>query len=213
MLNKARLVFVLSQKSETLFYSRESKSFFTTTKGGMVSSLSHVQKTFTHKANLDIDQHVIYFQTYIPPRYLAMAPLAANLINNKLYLYEQNKKLVESSTIHQNKRTKTTQTDTLSGPPKRQIYDLSASATLKKLAELVNSIRNEYKGSEKDYAIFLLAPKVVKLEFDPESRINFEFLSAFRFHFSFEHSNDYVDCFRTQSSLLDCFSLNLYQIA
>jgi GPI mannosyltransferase 4 len=38
--------------------------------GGVVPALGHVQKMFSHVANLEMDQHVIFYHTYMPPRYL-----------------------------------------------------------------------------------------------------------------------------------------------
>lgn len=50
--------------------------------GGVIPAVSYTQKMFTHVSNLDIDQHVIFYHTYMPPRYLIEAPLSANLIAN-----------------------------------------------------------------------------------------------------------------------------------
>lgn len=38
--------------------------------GGMVPSLAYVQRAYTHFSNIDMDQHVIYYHTYMPPRHL-----------------------------------------------------------------------------------------------------------------------------------------------
>lgn len=55
--------------------------------GGVIPAVSYTQKMFTHVSNLDMDQHVIFFHTYMPPRYLMQVPISANLINNNRYLY------------------------------------------------------------------------------------------------------------------------------
>lgn len=51
--------------------------------GGVIPATAYTQKMFTHTSNLEIDQHVIFYHTYMPPRYLVEAPVAFNLIQNK----------------------------------------------------------------------------------------------------------------------------------
>lgn len=51
--------------------------------GGVIPAVTYTQKMFTHTLNLEIDQHVIFYHTYMPPRYLIQAPVAFNLIQNK----------------------------------------------------------------------------------------------------------------------------------
>ena len=50
---------------------------------------------FTHVGNLEMDQHVIYYNTYMPPRFLVQAPFSVNIISNKRFVYEANKKRFE----------------------------------------------------------------------------------------------------------------------
>ncbi len=42
--------------------------------GGVIASLNYVQKMYTHPSNLEMDQHVIYYNTYMPPRFLVQVP-------------------------------------------------------------------------------------------------------------------------------------------
>lgn len=51
--------------------------------GGVIPATAYTQKMFTHTSNLEIDQHIIFYHTYMPPRYLVEAPVAFNLIQNK----------------------------------------------------------------------------------------------------------------------------------
>jgi GPI mannosyltransferase 4 len=50
--------------------------------GGIVPCLIQTQKIFTHIGNLNIDQHVIFYKTYMPPTYLAIVPYSVNCLNN-----------------------------------------------------------------------------------------------------------------------------------
>ena len=52
--------------------------------GGVVPSLGYVQKMFSHVANLEMDQHVIFYHTYMPPRYLGKLTFLKKLIKNVL---------------------------------------------------------------------------------------------------------------------------------
>jgi hypothetical protein len=143
--------------------------------GGMIPAMTYVQKMFTHVSNIDIDQHVIFYHTYMPPRYLLMAPISANLINNKRYIYEMRKKMSDSeiekilqkSTSKNSKNTKAI-LESLIDQPMRSVYDLPSSSNLSQLEDLVFSIRdsyinkrdNHYKNVRKSYAIFLVAPSI-----------------------------------------------------
>jgi phosphatidylinositol glycan class Z len=209
--------------------------------GGMVSALSHIQKTFTHISNLEIDQHVIFYQTYMPPRYLVMAPVTVNLINNKRYVYEY-KKMIENGDeeFDFDFDAKTSKNDKINhiSPPNRFIYDLMSSSNYRSLEDLFDDIKKNYTRLNKHYAIFLVTPSVTEiyLKQSLNKKVNFELLTEFKFHFSFEHLNEYhqyLKCQFTFSSnteinkayinsckkrsglrkLIDCLNLNLYQIA
>lgn len=54
--------------------------------GGVIPAVSYTQRMFTHTSNLEIDQHVIFYHTYMPPRYLVEAPVAFNLVRNKRFI-------------------------------------------------------------------------------------------------------------------------------
>jgi hypothetical protein len=207
--------------------------------GGMVSAMSHIQKTFTHISNLEIDQHVIFYQTYMPPRYLVMAPVAANLINNKRYIYEF-KKRIENGEDEFDFDRKTNKKEKLKNilPPNRFIYDLMASSNYKSLENLFDELQKNYTKLNKNYAIFLVTPSVaeVYLRQNLNKKFNFELLTEFKFHFSFEHLSEYHEYLKCQfkflpnteinkayinsckkksglKKLIDCLNLNLYQIA
>ena len=169
--------------------------------GGVVTSLNHVQKMFTHVSNLEMDQHVVYYQTYMPPRFLVMAPLATNLINNNRFVYERNKKNFNEELENGNFNVKFRSGIKVSAP-ERKLYDLMSSGTVGDLEQLVLEIkRNSTAASKKiqrNIAIFLVAPAVVDsilnhdnedniCEFGGKKTVAFQLQTQFKFHFSFEH--------------------------
>lgn len=183
--------------------------------GGLIPSIGHVQKIFSHVSNLEMDQHVIFYHTYMPPRYLIMAPVSVNLINNKRYLYEfkKNEYMYESDEdieydeMVQPKRKQRKHEAQL---PVRKIYDLMSSSNGTQLEELILEIKNSYtnKNSQlKNYAIFLVAPSVVENDFlksedcssqkkkkkTQDGEIGYHLISGFKFHITFEHLKDHLD--------------------
>ncbi|CAF0717835.1 unnamed protein product [Brachionus calyciflorus] len=163
--------------------------------GGVLTSLIHIQKIFTHDSNLELDQHVIFYHTYMPPRYLVQAPVSFNLINNKKYQFEMGK-LGNNQT-----------------EPIRVIYDLMSSSDKNQLESLISDIRDTYKKGDsvsKNYAIFLVAPAVQEYELTTDhecfltsdkkdkdemkkDQINYLVLTKFRFHITFEHLSEHLD--------------------
>jgi hypothetical protein len=195
--------------------------------GGVVPSLGFVQKMFTHVGNLEMDQHVIYWHTYMPPRYLAMAPLNHNLINNHRYAYELKRRQIQSDidagrppvtlTTDQQQKVPTKKKDSR---PVRQMYDLMSSGTIEQLHSLINDISSAYKKKNssritKNYAIFLASPSLLDIElkqttFNDEcfnkakatstsnnNQTYFQLQTSFKFHVTFEHLQQHLD-------LLEC---------
>jgi phosphatidylinositol glycan class Z len=188
--------------------------------GGVVSSLNHVQKMFSHSSNLQMDQHVIFYHTYMPPRFLAFAPFQANVINNKKYVYEQKKKLYEQMLEEEPSisKAKLRILDSfVPTVPTRHIYDLM-SANQTQLEQLVRQIKEPYTTAstkvKKNFAIFLVAPSV--LDFDLKKNlinencpinaqkgiaantsnaqmVDYQLATSFRFHITFEHLQDHID--------------------
>lgn len=204
--------------------------------GGMVSSLAYVQKMFTHTSNLELDMHVIYYQTYMPPNYLTLAPFSVNILQSKRYIYERNRKkqleLEENLgfSLYTDEVTK----------PERKVYDLMASSNLNNLNQLLLEIKSNYtKNSKvkKDFAVFLVTPSVVDSKlFKPDdacslnnSDVGFQLQTKFKFHLSFEHLKAHLDLINCNFKNNDCylslckhkslfdrifnsFSLNMYQV-
>ena len=144
--------------------------------GGVLASLSHVQKMFTHVSNIDQNYHIIYYHTYMPPRHLIQAPFKVQLINNnryKLELAKNGKKIVQ---------------------PIREIHDLMSSSTKKTLEQLITKLKSE---NQINLGIFVVAPSILKKELfinDNEnirktnkSLLSYNLVHDFRFHVSFEH--------------------------
>lgn len=153
--------------------------------GGMISSLTHIQKMFSHPSNIDQNYHVIYFQTYMPPRHLAQAPFKVQLINNnryKLELTRSGKTIVE---------------------PVREIHDLMSSSNKKQLEEFIIKLKNE---SRKNLGIFVVTPSILKKQLlfydninkSDDINFNYNLINEFKFHISFEHLMDYLDFFKCQ---------------
>ena len=180
--------------------------------GGVLASLSHIQKMSTHVSNLELDQHVIFYHTYMPPRYLVQAPVSENLINNKRYIYEfqrRDQKVVR---------------------PVREIYDLMSSSNKTGLEDMIKEIRDYYKKEKsvtKSYAIFVVAPSVVDYELTSDdtcnltndengkiaehknkSLIGYHLISKFRFHITFEHLAEHVDYLKCKFKDLSSVGLN-----
>lgn len=178
--------------------------------GGVVTSLNHVQKMFTHVSNLEMDQHVVYYQTYMPPRFLVMAPMSVNLIQNNRFVYEKNKKIFEDQLENGNFNAKFKSGIKVT-PPERKIYDLMSSWTITDLENLVLEIKRNSTSSSKihkNIAIFLVAPAVIDpllnhdnegniCEFGGKKSVAYQLQTQFKFHFSFEHLseiNDLINC-------------------
>ena len=151
--------------------------------GGMVPSINYIQKIFTHPSNLDLDQHVIFYHTYMPPRHLIQGPIAANLVSNNRYLYELRKKLSEQDIQNVLERDNSSRSpkekiEATLHMPNRTIYDLSSSSTLFQLENLVKSIKKSYVNNRlsnqsnvmKNYAIFLVAPAIDDYELNKDER-------------------------------------------
>lgn len=176
--------------------------------GGLVSSLGYVQKMFTHPANLQMDQHVIFYQTYMPPRFMVMAPWHANMIKNNRHVYEKARKVMEDQIEEGHLgATLNIKKYLTSKPPARQIYELMSSANSTHLNELILSIKSNYSRHsnskiKKNFAIFLVAPSVLDqqlnkehdetdecslIQTQPTSSIAFLLHTQFKLHFSFEH--------------------------
>lgn len=210
--------------------------------GGMVASLNYAQKMFTHPSNLELDLHVVYYQTYMPPNYLTLAPFSVNILQNKRYLYErQRKKRLEQE---ENTNLGFSMYKNTDEKPLRKVYDLTASASLEKLNELLAQIKTNYTNVEsggrvrKDFAIFLITPAVLDSRlYKPDnvcslkikSDIGFQLQTAFRFHISFEHLKAHFnlanckfknnECYLNNclakslpERFFDSFSLNFYQV-
>lgn len=157
--------------------------------GGLLSSIGFVQKMFTHVSNLELDQHVIFYHTYMPPRHLVQAPLAANLVNNKRFVHEIKRTMSEeemrrllsgqsSSSSSQENGKHVTRLSTTSGAskghnkmldslirmPTRRIHELSSSASAAQLEQLIADIKESYVAQasrvKKSYAIFVVAPAI-----------------------------------------------------
>jgi hypothetical protein len=117
-----------------------------------------------------------------------MAPFTFNIINNKRYVYEQKKRLIEQEFDNNNlfydgkhaeyeKMTKNRNAviDNLKKidskvylPPDRQIYDLMSSGTIDQLEKLIAEIHNKYFDKynkiTKNYAIFLVLPSMMDID-------------------------------------------------
>lgn len=153
--------------------------------GGVLASLSYVQKMFTNVSSVDQNYHVIYYHTYMPPRHLIQAPFKTQLINNnryKLELVKNGKKIVE---------------------PIREIHDLMSSSTKKSLEQLIIKLKSE---NLKNLGIFLVAPSILKKELlindhdnirnTNESILSYNLIHDFKFHISFEHLLDHFNYLR-----------------
>jgi hypothetical protein len=164
--------------------------------GGMVPAIAHVQKMFTHTANLGLDQHVIFYHTYMPPRHLIQAPFAANLINNKRYMYEIRKQMSDAELTrilekdkHSGKSAKE-RLDEAIQIPLRSVYDLPSSSSLAKLTGAIKSIQNSYLTNKagakspnritKSYGVFVVAPAIDEFDLIKNEKCN-----------SAEKANDY----------------------
>lgn len=183
--------------------------------GGMVPSLAHVQKMFTQSANLELDMHVVYYQTYMPPNFLTQTPFSVNVIQNKRYIHERNRKKqleIEENlgfSIYSNEISQ----------PKRHVFDLMASTTLGELNKLLADIKANYTKNErvkKDIAVFLITPAVLdsrlykpedecSIKSDNQTNIGFQFLTRFKFHISFEHLKAHLDLLRCNFKHNDCY--------
>jgi hypothetical protein len=112
------------------------------------------------------------------------------------------------------------------------------SSNYKGLEDLFDELRKNYTKLNKNYAIFLVTPSVseIYLKQNLNKKINFELLSEFKFHFSFEHLDEYHEYLKCQfkftsnneinkayinsckkksglKKIIDSLNLNLYQIA
>ncbi len=139
--------------------------------GGMVPAIGHIQKMFTHTANLGLDQHVIFYHTYMPPKHLMQAPFAAHMVNNRRYIYELRKQMPDAELARILEKDKSSgktpkeRLDSAISVPVRSIYDLPSSSSLAKLESTIKSIRSNYltKGRNKvmkSYGVFLIAPAI-----------------------------------------------------
>lgn len=206
--------------------------------GGIIASTSYIQKMFAHPSNLELDLHVVYFQTYMPPTYLMLVPFSVQIIQNKRYIYERNRKkqieIEENSGFNQYNSDKLIE-------PKRKIYDLMSSSSLNDLNQLLKEIKTNYTVNtrvKKDFAVFLVTPSVYDLRiYKPDnicslknkSEIGFQLQTKFRFHISFEHLKSHLNLIRCQFRNNECylnnckskdwldrvfnsFSLNFYQV-
>ena len=182
--------------------------------GGLVSSLGYVQKMFTHPANLGLDEHVIFYQTYMPPRFMAMAPWHVNMIKNNRHVYEKARKALEDR-IEEGHSAATLDLKKFlnSKPPGRQIYELMSSASSTDLNELILKIKSNYSRDsnskiKNNFAIFLVTPSVLDQQLNKEhdeadecsiqstSSIAFLLHTQFKFHFSFEHLDKQIRSMR-----------------
>jgi GPI mannosyltransferase 4 len=182
--------------------------------GGLVASLHYAQKVAIHTGNLNVDQHFIFYHTYMPPRSLIVAPFALNVVNNKRYLFEG--KRIRDELEYEYDKSKSLSTDGFNlGPPERQIYDLMSSSEINELETLIESIKKNYTSKskvKKDYAIFLIAPSPhnIHLELSSLRRkllkkqpISYQLQTRFRLHIGFEDLLDHIDCFKCAFSLND----------
>lgn len=126
-------------------------------------SMTHLQRVFTDPSNIELDQHVIFYHTYMPPRHLIQAPFSVNMINNKRYLYEIYKKMNEETAnkiVKGDTGNKTSMQKIYDSidMPVRQIYELSSSANKTHLHKIILSVKKRYESKKKNYALFLVAP-------------------------------------------------------
>jgi GPI mannosyltransferase 4 len=181
--------------------------------GGLVASLHHAQKIAVHTANLNVDQHFIFYHTYMPPRSLLVAPFAVNIVNNKRYLIErkqiQHELEYDDDENSMSSNKKNANAWLLEPPPHRQIYDLMSSSTIGELEALIENIKKNYTDNKskvnKDYAIFLITPSPhnVQLELASLKRkllkkhsINYQLQTRFKFHIGFEDLKEHIDCIK-----------------
>lgn len=183
--------------------------------GGVTASLGFVQKMFGHVSNLEMDQHVIYANTYMPPRFLVMTPFSVNIINNKRFLYESNRKRFEAA-LEDGHFDAKFRSDQAVLPPQRQIYDLMGN--LSDLKRLVRQIKanatnaSDEKKFKRNLAIFFIAPSVIEPQLDLDydeldacqkpygvrPLVTFQRQNSFKLHFSGEHLGEQMALFNCQ---------------
>lgn len=199
--------------------------------GGLVPSISHIQKLFTHKSNLNMDQHVIFYHNYMPPRHLMMAPVSVSIINNNYYIYEKKRILYQAEDLEEYLNEDQRKSLQNLVPPKREIYDLMSSSTMNDLDKLVRNIDSMYKVNSSleitnNLAIFLVAPAIVDKDllkpnddcYESENKnknekspmIYYQLFTKFKFHVSFDHLQDHIDLFNCNFKQ-DNLSINTYR--
>ena len=155
----------------------------------------------------------------MPPRFMVMAPFSANIINNKRFVYEKNKKRFEEQLEDGNFNAKFRSEKPVYAP-ERQIYDFMSSGSLEDIHELILSIKtnstNKNDRIRKNLAIFLIAPAALEtqlnLEYDESDickpmeknkgrrNISFQRQNQFKFHFSGEHLTEQLAIFKCNYS-------------
>lgn len=192
--------------------------------GGVVNSLNYVQKMFTHISNLEIDQHVIYYNTYMPPRFLVAAPFSANIINNKRYVYEKNIKNFEDEMENGNFEAKFRSGKPVY-PPERKVYDLMSSGSLDDVQSLILEIKKNSTSPtrikmtkvKRNLALFFITPSVIDAQLvidngygdscdvtdSNKGAITFQIQTRFGIHFSGEHLKEQLDLMNCKFDIKD----------
>ena len=175
--------------------------------GGVLPSLSNLQKMFAHQANLEMDQHVVYMGTYMPPRFLTHVPFNIQIVHNKRFIYEKTIKKINEDKEEGIFRDEVTWVDVR--PPLREVYDLMGD--LDTYQDLIKEIKLNYTKSKtkNDLAIFLVVPSVFdtvirKSDLNDQcfgktksnaNQLTFMLHSQYKFHLTFEHLNEQFEVF------------------
>ncbi len=183
--------------------------------GGVIASLNYVQKMYTHPSNLEMDQHVVYYNTYMPPRFLVQVPVHANIVKNKLFVYEKNKKRFEAAQEEGNFQAKF-RSDEFVLAPVRKIHDLM-SVSMESMKQFMLEIKMNSTSSKtkfeskkritRNLAIFLVVPSIVDAQLDLNNEyetcsgssgaekaiVKFQLQTQFKLHFSGEHLNEQLN--------------------
>lgn len=157
--------------------------------GGLVQSLNYIQNMFKHKLNNQINQHVLFYSTYMPPKFLINIPL------NIEYSYQQ---------LNNNNK-------------KREIYDLMSNTHL--IQNQIDSIINENKNDNLALFLItpnIINLDSLNLNM---TNIKFNLHMKFYYHLQFDNLVDYYNYYLNNClnlSYIKCFynllSLSMYQI-